>query len=50
VDLMLVLTLGDKPALRSNQQYAVRRNNQLDSRVGSEPRTFGQRVGFIPAA
>jgi Asp-tRNA(Asn)/Glu-tRNA(Gln) amidotransferase A subunit family amidase len=29
VDFMLVLTLGDKPALRSNQSYACRRNNQL---------------------
>ena len=29
VDFMLVLTLGGKPALRSNQSYPVRRNNQL---------------------
>jgi hypothetical protein len=29
VDFMLVLTLGDKPALRANQSYGVRRNNQL---------------------
>ena len=29
VDFMLVLTLGDKPALRADQSYAVRRNNQL---------------------
>jgi Asp-tRNA(Asn)/Glu-tRNA(Gln) amidotransferase A subunit family amidase len=29
VDFMLVMTLGDKPALRSNQSYPVRRNNQL---------------------
>jgi Asp-tRNA(Asn)/Glu-tRNA(Gln) amidotransferase A subunit family amidase len=29
VDFMLVLTLGDKPALRATQSYAVRRNNQL---------------------
>jgi len=29
VDLMLVLTLGDKPALRADQSYACRRNNQL---------------------
>ena len=29
VDFMLVMSLGDKPALRATQQYAVRRNNQL---------------------
>jgi Asp-tRNA(Asn)/Glu-tRNA(Gln) amidotransferase A subunit family amidase len=29
VDFMLVLTLGGKPALRENQSYPVRRNNQL---------------------
>lgn len=29
VDVMLVLTLGDKPALRADQSYACRRNNQL---------------------
>jgi Asp-tRNA(Asn)/Glu-tRNA(Gln) amidotransferase A subunit family amidase len=29
VDVMLVLTLGGKPAVRANQSYPVRRNNQL---------------------
>jgi Asp-tRNA(Asn)/Glu-tRNA(Gln) amidotransferase A subunit family amidase len=29
VDFMLVLTLGGKPALRADQRYPVRRNNQL---------------------
>jgi Asp-tRNA(Asn)/Glu-tRNA(Gln) amidotransferase A subunit family amidase len=29
VDFMLVLTLGGKPALRADQSYPVRRNNQL---------------------
>jgi Asp-tRNA(Asn)/Glu-tRNA(Gln) amidotransferase A subunit family amidase len=29
VDFMLVMSLGDKPALRATQQYPVRRNNQL---------------------
>jgi Asp-tRNA(Asn)/Glu-tRNA(Gln) amidotransferase A subunit family amidase len=29
VDFMVVMTLGDKPALRATQQYPSRRNNQI---------------------
>jgi Asp-tRNA(Asn)/Glu-tRNA(Gln) amidotransferase A subunit family amidase len=29
VDIMLVMTLGDKPALKATQSYPARRNNQL---------------------
>jgi Asp-tRNA(Asn)/Glu-tRNA(Gln) amidotransferase A subunit family amidase len=45
VDFMLVLTLGDKPALRANQSYAVRRNNQLANSLSFPMVSFP--IGYV---
>jgi Asp-tRNA(Asn)/Glu-tRNA(Gln) amidotransferase A subunit family amidase len=45
VDFMLVLTLGGKPALRSNQSYPVRRNNQLANSMSFPMVSFP--IGFV---
>jgi Asp-tRNA(Asn)/Glu-tRNA(Gln) amidotransferase A subunit family amidase len=45
VDFMLVLTLGDKPALRANQSYPVRRNNQLANSLSFPMVSFP--IGYV---
>jgi Asp-tRNA(Asn)/Glu-tRNA(Gln) amidotransferase A subunit family amidase len=45
VDFMLVLTLGGKPALRSNQSYPVRRNNQLANSMSFPMVSFP--IGYV---
>jgi len=45
VDFMLVLTLGDKPALRADQSYAVRRNNQLANSLSFPMVSFP--IGYV---
>jgi Asp-tRNA(Asn)/Glu-tRNA(Gln) amidotransferase A subunit family amidase len=46
VDLMVVLTLGDKPALRANQQYPARRNNQIANNLSFPMVSFP--IGYDP--
>lgn len=45
VDAMLVLTLGGKPALRANQSYPVRRNNQLANSMSFPMVSFP--IGYV---
>jgi Asp-tRNA(Asn)/Glu-tRNA(Gln) amidotransferase A subunit family amidase len=45
VDFMLVLTLGGKPALRANQSYPVRRNNQLANSLSFPMVSFP--IGYV---
>ena len=45
VDFMLVLTLGGKPALRSTQNYPVRRNNQLANSMSFPMVSFP--IGYV---
>jgi aspartyl-tRNA(Asn)/glutamyl-tRNA(Gln) amidotransferase subunit A len=45
VDFMLVLTLGDKPALRADQSYPVRRNNQLANSLSFPMVSFP--IGYV---
>ena len=45
VDFMLVLTLGDKPALRADQSYAARRNNQLANSLSFPMVSFP--IGYV---
>jgi Asp-tRNA(Asn)/Glu-tRNA(Gln) amidotransferase A subunit family amidase len=45
VDAMLVLTLGGKPALRANQSYPVRRNNQLANSLSFPMVSFP--IGYV---
>jgi aspartyl-tRNA(Asn)/glutamyl-tRNA(Gln) amidotransferase subunit A len=45
VDFMLVLTLGGKPALRADQSYPVRRNNQLANSMSFPMVSFP--IGYV---
>ena len=45
VDMMVVMTLGAKPALRSNQSYPVRRNNQLANSLSFPMVSFP--IGYV---
>ena len=45
VDVMLVMTLGDKPALRADQQYPARRNNQLANSLSFPMVSFP--IGYV---
>jgi Asp-tRNA(Asn)/Glu-tRNA(Gln) amidotransferase A subunit family amidase len=46
VDMMVVLTLGDKPALRADQQYPARRNNQIANNLSFPMVSFP--IGYDP--
>jgi len=46
VDFMLVMTLGDKPALRADSRYPCRRNNQLANSMSFPMVSFP--IGYDP--